>query len=171
MEDKILKEIVDTVKGIEKENYTLIISIIKKAKRVFVVGTGRSGLIGRCFATRLRHINIESYVTGETICPPIRKGDLLVAISSSGTKKTVAAITEIAKESGAKILVITSEKNSPLTELADHIVLIPAKNSIQFGGSLFEQVVSIFLDISLEKFRKQEGISYSNMVKRHTNLE
>lgn len=171
MEDKILKEITETVKGIEEKEYKLLTSAIKKAKRVFVVGAGRSGFIARCFSIRLRHLGIESYVAGETICPPIKKGDLLVVISSSGNKKTILSITEIAKKEGAKILVITSEKGTPLTVLSDNVILIPAGKSSQFGGSLFEQVSLIFLDISVEKFRKQQRISHRDMAKRHTNLE
>ncbi|MCM8820798.1 MAG: SIS domain-containing protein [Candidatus Omnitrophica bacterium] len=171
MEDKILKEITDAVKGIEEKEYKLLTSLIQKAKRVFVAGKGRSGFIGRCFAIRLRHLGIECYVAEETICPPIKKGDLLVAISSSGSKKTILGLIEKAKKSGAKVLAITSEKESPLKELSDYTILIDAEKSIQFGGSLFEQVSLIFLDIFVEKFRKYKGISHRDMAKRHTNLE
>ncbi|MCM8760328.1 MAG: SIS domain-containing protein, partial [Candidatus Omnitrophica bacterium] len=143
----------------------------QKAKRVFVAGKGRSGFIARCFALRLRHLGIESYVVEETICPPIKKGDLLVAISSSGSKKTILALAEIAKRRGAKALAITSEKDSPLKELSDHTILINTEKSIQFGSSLFEQVSLIFLDIFVERFRRYKGISHRDMAKRHTNLE
>ncbi|HOL22952.1 MAG TPA: SIS domain-containing protein [bacterium] len=171
MEDKIIKEIVRSVQRIDKEAYKLLSSSIKKAKKVFVAGAGRSGLIGRCFAMRLRHLGIESYVAGETICPPIKKGDLLIVISSSGRKKTVIAMAETGKKEGAKVLSITSKEKSPLIDISDYKIIIPAKNSIQFGDSLFEQVALIFLDTFVERFRKENSISHSDMLKRHTNLE
>ncbi|MDD3725655.1 MAG: SIS domain-containing protein [Candidatus Ratteibacteria bacterium] len=171
MEDKILQEITDSAKGLKEQDYRHLASCVRKAERIFVVGTGRSGLIGRCFAVRLRHLGIESYIVGETVCPSIKRGDLLVAISSSGKKKTVIDIAETGKKAGAKVVVITSEKNTSLTRLSDHTILIPVKSSVQFGGSLFEQVSLIFLDTFVERFRKQHGISHQDMSKRHTNLE
>ncbi|HPP30770.1 MAG TPA: SIS domain-containing protein, partial [bacterium] len=118
-----------------------------------------------------RHLGIESYVPGETICPPIKKGDLLIVISSSGRKKTVIAMAETGKKEGAKVLSITSKEKSPLIDISDYKIIIPAKNSIQFGDSLFEQVALIFLDTFVERFRKENSISHSDMLKRHTNLE
>ena len=171
MEDKIIKEITGVMEKIKEDNYKLLAALVRKSRRVFVTGAGRSGLIGRCFAMRLRHLDIEGYVVGETICPPIKKGDLLIAISSSGRKKTVLAITEKAKEEGATVLSITSTKDSPLTGISSHKIVIPVERSVQFGDSLFEQAALIFLDIFVERFRKERGISHQDMKKRHTNLE
>ncbi|HOL22886.1 MAG TPA: SIS domain-containing protein [bacterium] len=171
MKDNVLEEIIRVVKEIGEREYKLLASLIGKAERVFVTGAGRSGLIGRCFAMRLRHLGIESYVPGETICPPIRKGDILIVISSSGRKKTVIAMAETGEKEGAKVLSITSKKTSPLTNISDYKIIIPAKNSIQFGDSLFEQAALIFLDTFVEWLRKEKRISHSDMLKRHTNLE
>lgn len=171
MENKVLDEINEAVRKIDEEDYKLLASLIRKAKRVFVSGVGRSGLIGRCFAIRLRHLGIESYVAGESICPPIKKGDLLVVVSSSGKKKTVISITEEAKKVKAGVVVVTSEKDTPLTELADYIIHLPVKDSSQFGSSLFEQVSLIFFDTFVEEFRKKYHISHRDMAERHTNLE
>ncbi len=40
------------------------------AKRIYVMGAGRSGLIAKAFAMRLMHLGMHSYVVGETITPP-----------------------------------------------------------------------------------------------------
>lgn len=171
MKDKILKEIADTVNSIEAKNYKLLASNLIKAKRVFIAGAGRSGLAGRFFAIRLRHLGIESYVAGDNPCPPIKKGDLLIAVSYTGNKKTVIPIAEKGREAGAKVLTITSDKDTPLTKLSNHTIQIPIKHSLQFSGSLFEQSALIFLDIFAEDFRRQQGISRSAMIKQHANLE
>ena len=47
------------------------------AKRVYVAGAGRSGLIARAFAMRLMHLGMEAYVVGETITPAMHTGDIL----------------------------------------------------------------------------------------------
>jgi len=171
MEDKIIREITGVMDKIKEDEYKLLASLVRKSRRVFITGTGRSGLIGRCFAMRLRHLGIEGYVVGETICPPIKKGDLLITISSSGMKKTVLAITETAKKEGATVLSITSPKDNPLARISSHKIVIPIEESLQFGDSLFEQTALIFLDIFVERLRKEKGISHQDMKKKHTNLE
>jgi 6-phospho 3-hexuloisomerase len=171
MENKILEEIVRLVGTIDAEFYEHLSLLVEKAGRVFVAGTGRSGLIGRCFAMRLRHLSIEGYVAGETICPPIKRGDLLVAISCSGNKKTLVELARISEKTGAKVICITAKKDSSLTKVSDFQIVIPVKKSRQFGNSLFEQGVFIFLETFVEYFRKTKKISTSQMMKKHTNLE
>ncbi|RKY30951.1 MAG: 6-phospho-3-hexuloisomerase, partial [Candidatus Omnitrophota bacterium] len=94
--EKVISEIKEVLKDFGEDEFEKLYSLIKKSERVFVCGAGRSGLIGRCFAMRLRHLGKESYVVGETICPPIKEKDLLIIISYSGEKKSIIPICEIA---------------------------------------------------------------------------
>ncbi len=171
MENKIIEELVETVKGIEERYYRDTTSVLKRACRIFTTGAGRSGLISRCFAMRLMHLGLESYVVGETICPAIKKGDVLVAISCSGDKTRLLELVRAAKKNKAKVLCITSKKDNPLAQVSDYQVVIPVKKSIQFGNSLFEQSVFVFFETLVEYYRQKEKITTSNMVEHHTNLE
>ncbi len=171
MENRIIREITRVLENISDNHYDRLSSILKKSRRVFVAGTGRSGLIGRCFAMRLRHLDVESYAVGETICPPIAKGDLLVLISCSGDKKTLLELGKIARGEGAKVLCITSAFKNPLAKFSDYRVIIRVEKSVQFGNSLFEQSVFIFLETFIEYHRRKEKISPSKMYPRHANLE
>ena len=171
MENAIIREITGLAEKIDNNHYERMHHLLKKVKRVFVAGAGRSGLIGKCFAMRLRHLGIESYAVGETICPPIQKGDLLVIISCSGDKKTLLALAGISKEAGAETICITCNKNNPLARLCSRKLVIPAEKSVQFGNSLFEQAVFIFLETFVERYRKTKKISAAQMMKRHANME
>jgi 6-phospho-3-hexuloisomerase len=171
MENKIIEELIETVKGIDESYYQGTALVLKRAHRVFVAGAGRSSLIGRCFAMRLMHLGLEIYAVGETICPAIKKGDLLISVSCSGDKKPLLELVRTAKKNGAKVLCITSKKDNPLTELSDYKVIIPVRKSIQFGNSLFEQSAFIFLETLVEYYRQKEKITISNMLKHHANLE
>ena len=44
---------------------------------------------------RLMHLGFHVYVMGETITPSIGKGDLIIALSGSGTTKLVVTAAEI----------------------------------------------------------------------------
>ncbi len=52
----------DTIKLEEIEKFVKTIEEIYRAnKKILVVGVGRSGLVGRAFAMRLRHLGARSY--------------------------------------------------------------------------------------------------------------
>ncbi len=101
-----------------------LINVYKSDKKVLVVGAGRSGLVGRAFAMRLMHLGFRSYVLGETITPSVGEGDLVVAISGSGTTTMVVAAAEAAKKMRAKVVAITSYRDSPLANYADLVVQV-----------------------------------------------
>ena len=57
------------------------ITEILHARRIYVMGAGRSGLVAKGFAMRLMHLGLQSYVVGETITPALQKGDVMVIFS------------------------------------------------------------------------------------------
>ena len=74
---------------------------LDNAKRIFVSGAGRSGLITRFFAMRLMHSGYDVSVVGEIVTPSIKEGDLLIIISGSGETEQLIAFTKKAKAIGA----------------------------------------------------------------------
>ena len=58
-----------------------------------------------------------------------KKGDVLWALTCSGTSKNVIAAAELAKEMGCKILGFTGKAKTPLEELSDVCVSIDAPDT------------------------------------------
>ena len=59
-----------------------------------------------------------------------KPGDVLLAISTSGTSKNIINAAAAAKDTGMKVIALTSKKGKPLSELADVSVMAPdAPNS------------------------------------------
>src|SRR5215207_4915860 len=87
---------------------------IDAASRIFLLGEGRSGLVGRMLAMRLMHLGHQVYVVGETTTPSIGGGDLLIAISGSGETGTVVMMAEGARKTGAQVAAITANSESRL---------------------------------------------------------
>ena len=54
-----------------------------------------------------------------------KPGDVLLAISTSGTSKNVLKAAQAARECGMKVVALTSKKGKPLSELADVSVMAP----------------------------------------------
>lgn len=180
----------DTIKLEEIEKFVKIIEEIYRAnKKILVVGVGRSGLVGRAFAMRLRHLGARSYVVGETITPSVEEGDLLVAISGSGSTQIVVAAAEAAKRMRAKVAAITTYYDSPLGRLADLVVFVPGRTKLAsmddyfarqiLGiheplsplGTLFEDTSMVVLDSVVAELMKRLGKNESELARRHANIE
>jgi 6-phospho-3-hexuloisomerase len=158
-------------------------------RRILVLGAGRSGLIGRAFAMRLMHLGFKVYVVGETITPSVEKGDLLIALSGSGSTKFVVVGAEIGKTVGAKIIAITSYPDSDLARLADHVVNIKGRTKVAdekdyflrqlMGehepmaplGTVFEISLMTFLDGVVVELMRRLGLTESELRKRHATIE
>jgi len=102
------------------------------------MGAGRSGLVAKAFAMRLMHLGFSSFVVGETITPAMTGNDLMVVFSGSGKTKTVADIAETAKEIGARLALITSNRDSRIGRIADIIVIIEhQRDEVKDDGAEF----------------------------------
>mgnify|MGYP001724080351 CR=1 FL=1 len=95
---EVLEELCKTVKRVSYEEETAIASAIQKAKRIFVAGSGRSGLIASCFAMRLMQSGITAYRVGECTTPAIEADDLLLITSGSGETGALVKNAETAKK-------------------------------------------------------------------------
>ena len=175
---EIVAEQVEAIALVDERAVRDLLHAIDSASRIFLLGEGRSGLVGRMFAMRLMHLGKQAYVVGETITPAIGGGDLLIAISGSGETGTVFMIAEGAKNAGAQIAAITANPESRLAGLADLIVQIPTQHKLQgassrqYGGSLFEQTALLLFEtiISMLAAGDAEG-GFTSLAKRHANLE
>ncbi|WP_054857472.1 6-phospho-3-hexuloisomerase [Vulcanisaeta sp. JCM 16159] len=166
-----------------------LINVYKSERKVLVVGAGRSGLVGRAFAMRLMHLGFRSYVLGETITPSVGAGDLVVAISGSGTTTMVVAAAEAAKKMKAMVVAITSYKDSPLASYADLIVQVPGRTKVAkmddyfarqiLGlheplaplGTLFEDTAMVLLDAVIAELMHRLNKTEDEIKTRHANIE
>lgn len=189
--NEILHGVQGILSTVSAEQIEKMVEMMEKAidKRILIIGVGRSGLIGKSFAMRLMHLGFNVYVMGETITPAIGKGDLIIAISGSGTTKLVVTAAEIAKEVGAKILAVTSHPDSVLGNIADHIVQIKGRTKLakekdyflrQISGvheplaplgTMFEISVSVFLDSIIAEVINELGKTEEELRKKHANIE
>ena len=122
---------------------------------------------------RLMHLGFSVYVVGETITPSIKKGDLLIICSFSGEKYLLREFSKLAKEKGAIICALTSQKTSSLSRIADLTIRMPVEKLRvkQPLGSLFEQLLFLYLEGIVLSLMDEMGVSQEEMKNRHANLE
>ena len=162
-----------------------------RKRKIFIVGMGRSGFVGRAFALRLMNLGFNVYFLGETITPAATKEDLVIAISGTGTTKFVLTASTTAKEIGAKVVAITSYTDSSLGQMADHTVLVRGRTKMGWPreedylarqlhgeseplsplGSIFENNCMVFLDSLIVELMHRLGKTEKEMRRLHATIE
>ena len=176
---------------ISDDQIDALIDEILNAKRIYTMGAGRSGLVAKSFAMRLMHLGLPAFVVGETVTPAMKPGDVIVVFSGSGATKTVADISETAKEIGGRICLVTSKKDSRIGRISDCIVIIEsqrdrvADESAEFEirqmmgehrsfaplGTIFETTAMIFADAIISRLMEITRCRPEDLQCRHANIE
>ena len=174
----VVEEVTHVLSNVDEKEAIQFSNELVQAQRIFVCGEGRSGLMGKAFAMRLMHADYKVFVIGETITPSIQKGDLFVAISGSGETTSICQLVEKAKQVGARVQLVTVNKNSSIGNISDEILVVPAATkyrlpnesaTIQPLGNQFDQSVHLLLDAIIISTLKE--VSNEELRNRHANLE
>ena len=125
-------------------------ALLLGAQRLRFVGLGNSGFTARDTAYRFYRIGLDSIGTDNShemyiMAALAKAGDVFVAISHSGRSPEVLAAIRAARESGAKVLVVTSDKASPMVAAADLSLVYDAKESLLETGSIAVKMAQSFL--------------------------
>jgi len=122
----------DTAATVARDSFDATARRIAEAHTVLLVGAGSSAPLAHDAAQRLRSIGVRTAAPsdgpGQLVAAALlERGDVCLAISHSGaTRGTLAALTA-ATDAGATTAAITSFSRSPLTELADHVLVAGAR--------------------------------------------
>ncbi len=181
----IAKHALEVIDRINQEQVELMIGCITDSESTFIVGSGRSELVGKSFAMRLMHLGFRVYVVGDVTTPALTDKDCLIAISGSGETKTVTLAAETAKEVGTRVVGITTEPDSTLGKNADVVVNIESKSKVPWKyytshvlkgnyddltpmGTLFEDRTHLFLDGLIASFMVRLNKKETDMEKLHS---
>lgn len=185
---EITSHALEVIEKIDENEVSQMIDTIQNSNYIFIVGTGRSELVGKMFAMRLMHLGFTVYVVGDVTTPAIKKNDCLIAISGSGETKTVTLAAQTAKEVNAKVVGITGNPESTLRGSLDVTVNIRSKtkkpwkyytSNVLKGhyddltpmGTLFEDSTHLFLDGLIAEFMARLGKKEIDLKRRHAIIE
>lgn len=171
---EIIEGIKSSLNSLESRSVEEFVAAIASSNKILAYGAGRSGMVAKSFAMRLSQLGRQSFVVGETTTPAIKKGDCLIAISSSGTTASVVSIAEKAKSVGAKILTVTSVPESKLGMMSDNAIIVKNKTSesqISPLGTIFEDSALVLLDGIVVEMMQKLKKTEKQMKENHANLE
>lgn len=149
-----------------------LIDGILDGRKVFVYGSGRSGLVGQLFAVRLVQLGLDVHFVGEMTTPIIGKEDLTILISYTGRTSSVVQTAQIARRIGSRVICITGKAGSPLTTVSDVSVVLDIPHSEELGktaplGTIFEDSSLLFFDCIVSELMARTGNTEEDMRNRH----
>lgn len=172
----ILDRLTTILSETDNSNTAKLLKLIDEAGRIFIGGAGRSLLVSRFFAMRLVHAGYNVNMIGEIVTPAIKAGDLLVLVSGSGGTETLLPFVKKAKSVGAKLVVISMKKSSPMADAADLTIQIGNDSSFPLTkgmpmGSQFELSTLLFLEAVIGDIIEAKNLTEEGMRAIHANLE
>lgn len=193
--EQMAESIRQTTTGLDKAQTSAFFQRMLSAKRVYVAGAGRSGLIARAFAMRLLHLGFDVYVVGETVTPAMQPGDTFVVFSGSGETHSMATFSKTVKNLGGFVCLITASPDSTMSRIADCIVNLGDLTGYYRGdmssfevrqmtgqyrsvasafaplGTMFETLALIFSDAVISALMEAKKVGAPELKGRLTNME
>jgi 6-phospho-3-hexuloisomerase len=168
----INEQIASMLKQTDEQEVSKVVEMIVSAKKIFVYGVGRSGLVARAFAMRLVQLGRDVFFVGETITPIVEGGDMVLIVSNTGATMSAIQTANIARRVGAAVLTITGNPTSKLAHASNVVICIPDQSNQQTAkfaplGTLFEDATLVFLDGIVAMVMEKLGESEATMRSRH----
>ncbi|WP_254660820.1 MurR/RpiR family transcriptional regulator [Bacillus sp. FJAT-27225] len=143
-----LKILEESRKLLEEEQVEKAVQTILSSKNNFFFGVGSSGLTAQQAVNIFTRIGIKCDAKQDShfqamSASLLEEDDCAIGISVSGSTKDTIRNLEIAKKAGAIIISITSNRKSPITKLADIVLLTSSKEGPFEGSSIVSQIAQL----------------------------
>lgn len=152
--------LLDLTKGFDTETLLSCAELIWRSKYVYIVAVGHTVPVAMDLGFRLSRMGkgVNYSPIPEHFLSAINnaiKGELLIAISRSGSSKQVLQATELAKAKGLEIIVMTAKQNSPLSRLGTSVIRTMTENGLfeedhSPASHLYEMAINDLLIYSIE---------------------
>lgn len=135
----------DTIKLINKEEFTEIVELISKANCVRLFGVGASAQVADDFYKKLLRINkntIYSFDLHTQLTYGANAGpkDVAVIFSYSGLTKEMLEILSLTKNGGCTAIAVTKYTKSPLVANADYVIYLSAPEIDHRSGAMSSRI-------------------------------
>ena len=100
---------------------------ISEAKKIVIFGLGNSAAIALDASHKLLRVGCNAFAYSDNhmqviVASHLTPGDVVIAISHSGSSRDIVEALKIAKESGATTITITNSGKSPIQKYSDYLL-------------------------------------------------
>ncbi|AGB83618.1 transcriptional regulator [Serratia sp. FGI94] len=134
------------------------LTMLRGARRVFLMGIGASGLVAKDFSFKLLKIGVMAVAEADmhaqlAAVQALDPQDLLVALSFSGERREINLAADEAKAAGAQVLALTCFSPNSLQQRADHCLYTiaeePSTRSAAISSSTAQYALTDLLFMAL----------------------
>jgi DNA-binding MurR/RpiR family transcriptional regulator len=149
------------------------IACLDQAGYVQFFGVGASGISAQDAKNRFLRIGrrVEAVTDGHIqsmMAVSMKPGDVAIGISVSGSTLDTNDMLHKAKQNGATIIAITNYAKSPITSIADIVLLTAGKEAPMEGGSIGAKISQLFvIDLICEGLARKHT-SHTKLMKEKT---
>jgi 6-phospho-3-hexuloisomerase len=171
-----VNSLIDAVRKVAEDvpqkDLDVLIDSILNGNKIFIYGSGRSGLVGQYFSVRLVQLGRDDvHFVGDMTTPIIGKDDVVILISNTGETMSAVQTANIARRMGADVICVTSSKMSKLAHASNHVIALNTKVDFDKGiaplGTIFEDAVVLVFDGMIPLLMERLGVNEDDMRKRH----
>ena len=150
--------------NIDKEVIWECVNQIKGCKQAHILAVGNTAPLAQYMGFRLGRLGVKcTYnIAPEYFMNHVNladEGDIIIAISQSGTSKTIVQGIGLAIEKGLKIIAITAYRRSPVAEMSDYVLLSSgAEESFDYYKNYAHLKETAIIDALLNLVTNQERI-------------
>jgi DNA-binding MurR/RpiR family transcriptional regulator len=140
--------VTDTANHLDPAVVVNVVNALADATRIDIYGVGASGYVGQDLQHKLQRIGRPAFAWPDphlavTSAALRSEGDVAVGLSHTGTTvDTIDALRE-AGRGGAVTVAITNFPWSPITEVADHVLLTAARETMFRSGAMTSRIAQL----------------------------
>lgn len=133
-----------TLSLINEEQLRRIAGLLMESQRVYLYGSGSSGLAAREFRLRFMRLGmpveaIDDYLLMKINSAVVQPNTLVIGMSISATTKVLMSSLRIARERGARVLLMTANTSERLVREFDEVLHIASDTMLDAGLSISPQ--------------------------------
>lgn len=142
--------IAETINLLDFDELEKVVKTLQQAKRIFLFGVGSSGLTAEDVKYKLMRIGLQTdAVTNIHFmymqAALLQEGDVVIGISHSGYSEETVKALRIARENKAKTVAITHNLRSPITIVADYVLINGNRQGYMQSDSIGTKMAQLFV--------------------------
>lgn len=131
----------DTANFLDEKVIQEAISALKKARRIYLIGVGSSGVIACDLAHKFNRAGFlalhswDGHMVMENLAY-LNEQDVVLSFSYSGETKEVLAALDIARERGAQSYIVTKNQSNEISKRVSGVIAIPTTEHLLRVGAI-----------------------------------
>lgn len=131
----------DTANFLDEKVIQEAISALKKARRIYLIGVGSSGVIAYDLAHKFNRAGFlalhswDGHMVMENLAY-LNEQDVVLSFSYSGETKEVLAALDIARERGAQSYIVTKNQSNEISKRVSDVIAIPTTEHLLRVGAI-----------------------------------